>query len=154
MGLPQESATAHPVGALLSRIDAERFLNMPVKESRDGHILTIQLDRPERRNAVDESITVGIDAALNRLDDDPGLWVGVLTGTSTVFSAGTDLEQGSGEPTPRGGEYGLMRRRRRKPLVAAVEGWAAGGASNWPLPATSSSRRRQQGSPCPRLGEA
>lgn len=100
---------------------------MPVRESIDGNVLTICIDRPERRNAIDSGIAAGLDAALNRLDDDPRLWVGILTGTSTMFSAGTDLVHGSGAPTARGGEYGLMRRRRHKPLVAAVEGWAAGG---------------------------
>jgi enoyl-CoA hydratase/carnithine racemase len=43
-----------------------------------------------------------------------------------VFSAGTDLKDGSGR-TERGGEYGLIRRRRVKPLIAAVEGPAFGG---------------------------
>ncbi|OXR40437.1 Carnitinyl-CoA dehydratase [Nocardia cerradoensis] len=72
-------------------------------------------------------MTAGLDAAFDEFEDDPDLWVAVLTGTDQVFSAGTDLTGGSGEPTARGGEYGLIRRRRRKPLVAAVEGHALGG---------------------------
>jgi enoyl-CoA hydratase/carnithine racemase len=72
-------------------------------------------------------VTAGIDAAMNELEDDPELWCGVLTGTATVFSAGVDLAAGPGEPTERGGEVGLVRRQRTKPLIAAVEGPAVGG---------------------------
>ncbi len=87
----------------------------------------MHIEREHKRNAIDVEVALGIDAALNRLDDDPALWVGVLTGTKTVFSAGTDLKDGAGARTERGGEYGLIRRRRVKPLIAAVEGVAFGG---------------------------
>jgi enoyl-CoA hydratase/carnithine racemase len=50
-----------------------------------------------------------------------------LTGTPTVFSAGTDLSAGYSPKTDRGGEYGMIRRHRTKPLIAAVEGQALGG---------------------------
>ncbi len=89
-------------------------------------VLVIRLDREHKRNAIDSDITAGISAALDRLDDDPELWVGVITGTATVFSAGTDL-RGAMSRTERGGEYGIIRRRRSKPLIAAVEGLAYGG---------------------------
>jgi enoyl-CoA hydratase/carnithine racemase len=98
-----------------------------VTAERHGRVLVIRIERETKRNAIDAAITAGLDAALNRLDDDAGLWAGVLTGTTTVFSAGTDLRDGSGDPTPRGGEYGLVRRRRTTPLIAAVEGVAFGG---------------------------
>jgi enoyl-CoA hydratase len=51
----------------------------------------------------------------------------VLTGTPVVFSAGSDLSSNGDYNTERGGEYGLIRRRRRKPLIAAIEGFALGG---------------------------
>ncbi len=72
-------------------------------------------------------MALGIDAALNELEDDDDLWVGILTGGTEVFCAGTDLRVGSGPGTERGGPYGIIRRRRAKALVAAVEGAALGG---------------------------
>jgi enoyl-CoA hydratase/carnithine racemase len=83
--------------------------------------------REDKRNAIDAEMTAALDGALNELDDDSELWVGILTGGARYFSAGTDMKKMSGEPTPRGGEYGIIRRRRRKPLIAAVEGLAFGG---------------------------
>jgi enoyl-CoA hydratase len=97
-----------------------------VHYERRGHVLVIRMEREAKRNAIDKAMTHGIDEALNLLDDDDELWAGVITGTTTVFSAGTDLKDGSGR-TERGGEYGIIRRRRAKPLIAAVEGPAFGG---------------------------
>jgi enoyl-CoA hydratase/carnithine racemase len=85
------------------------------------------MQRENKRNAVDRALADEIDEALNTLDDDVDLWAGILTGTSTVFSAGSDLTGGGDYYTERGGEYGIIRRRRRKPLIAAVEGPALGG---------------------------
>src|SRR4051794_41430905 len=97
-----------------------------VVEQRD-RVLVVRLDREDKRNAVDSAMTGELSAALDRLEDDDDLWVGVLTGGPGVFSAGTDLIAGAGEPTPRGGPYGVARRTRSKPLIAAVEGLALGG---------------------------
>lgn len=92
-----------------------------------GHILIIAIDRPAQRNAIDRVTANGLDAALNRLDDDPDLRCGVLTGVREFFSAGSDLNAIGDYVTDRGGEYGLARRLRRTPLIAAVEGFALGG---------------------------
>jgi enoyl-CoA hydratase/carnithine racemase len=100
---------------------------VPVRVEHDGHVTVVTLDRPEKRNAMDAEMTAGLDDALNRLDDDPGVRVIVLASSSTVFSAGSDMKHGSGGPTGRGGPYGIARRTRRTPLVAAVEGPALGG---------------------------
>lgn len=91
-----------------------------------GRILVVRLDREAKRNAIDVDMAEGIDAALNRLEDDPELWAGVLTGTASVFCAGTDMRAGV-HSTERGGQYGIIRRHRSKPLIAAVEGAALGG---------------------------
>jgi enoyl-CoA hydratase/carnithine racemase len=98
-----------------------------VGRRRDGHVLVITLQRPEKRNAINRAVADALDDALNELDDDHELWAGILTGSGDVFSAGSDLTAGGDYSTERGGEYGIIRRRRRKPLIAAVEGPALGG---------------------------
>ncbi|AEA24650.1 enoyl-CoA hydratase-related protein [Pseudonocardia benzenivorans] len=98
-----------------------------VTTERRGHVLLVRMERPAKRNAVDAAMTAALDAALNDLEDDPDLWCGVLSGGPGMFCAGTDLAGGAGEPTPRGGNYGVVRRVRSTPLVAAVEGIAYGG---------------------------
>lgn len=100
---------------------------MSVVVERNKRVLVVRLDRPQKRNAVDDDMTRALDSALNEFEDSPELWVAVLTGGDSIFSAGTDLRRGSGEPTQRGGEYGVIRRKRRKPLIAAIEGYALGG---------------------------
>ncbi|TWP33813.1 enoyl-CoA hydratase-related protein [Leekyejoonella antrihumi] len=98
---------------------------MPVATERIHHSLVVRIDREEKRNAIDAETTEGLDAALNDFEDDAELWVAIITGTESVFSAGSDLK-GSGA-TSRGGEYGVIRRRSVKPILAAVEGPALGG---------------------------
>jgi enoyl-CoA hydratase/carnithine racemase len=98
-----------------------------VETVRDGRVFVIAMCREAKRNAVDRALADALDAAFNELDDDPDLWAGVLTGTPTVFSAGSDLTSQGDYDTERGGSYGIIRRQRRKPLVAAVEGPALGG---------------------------
>jgi enoyl-CoA hydratase len=98
-----------------------------VDVERRGRVLVISMRRERKRNAIDRAMADAIDGALNLLEDDDDLWAGVLTGTPTVFSAGSDLTAGGDYDTERGGEYGIIRRRRRTPLIAAVEGPALGG---------------------------
>ncbi len=97
-----------------------------ITDVRD-HVLVITMNRHEKRNAIDGEMTEALDAALNMLDDDPDLWVGVITGGPDMFCAGTDMAATSGSPTERGGVYGVVGRTRVKPLIAAVEGFAYGG---------------------------
>ncbi|MFF0817205.1 enoyl-CoA hydratase-related protein [Rhodococcus sp. NPDC003318] len=100
---------------------------MPIRQALHGKVLVITLDRENKRNAIDPEMATGISAALDRLDDDDDIWVGVITGGDSVFCAGSDLKDGAQARTERGGEYGIIRRRRIKPLIAAVEGPALGG---------------------------
>lgn len=94
---------------------------------REDHVLFISMQREAKRNAVDRQMADEIDAALNLLDDDDSLWIGILSGTDSIFCAGSDLTCNGDYVTERGGEYGIIRRIRRKPLIAAVEGAALGG---------------------------
>ena len=98
-----------------------------VARRREGHVLIVSLQRPAKRNAIDRAMADALGAALDELEDDDDLWAGVLTGTTDVFSAGSDLTAGGDYVTERGGEYGIIRRARRTPLIAAVEGPALGG---------------------------
>jgi enoyl-CoA hydratase len=98
-----------------------------VTVERHDRVLLMRMDRPDKRNAIDAAMTAELSVALDLLEDDETLWAGVLTGSGSVFSAGTDLIAGAGEPTERGGPYGLVRRARSTPLIAAVEGLALGG---------------------------
>ncbi len=98
-----------------------------VEVRREDHLLILSMQRVSKRNAIDRSMADALDAALNELDDDDSLWAGIITGTDAMFSAGSDLTCNGDYVTDRGGEYGLIRRVRRKPLIAAVEGFALGG---------------------------
>ncbi len=100
---------------------------MPVDVEHHGQIAVVTLDRTEKRNAINGEMTGAIDRALNHFEDDDDLRVAVLTGGPTVFCAGTDIAEGSGTPTERGGLYGVIGRKRPKPIIAAVEGFAFGG---------------------------
>lgn len=98
-------------------------------EERDG-VLVVTLNRPERRNAVNRAVADGIAAAMDRLDRDKGLRVGILTGAGGCFCSGMDLKAYlEGElPIVEGrGFGGLVERPPDKPLVAAVEGHAVAG---------------------------
>ena len=100
---------------------------MPVTTEQRGATLIVTLDREAKRNAINAEMAGAIDGALNDFEDDDDLRVAVLTGGPNVFCAGTDIAEGSGPLTERGGEYGIIRRRSPKPIIAAVEGFAFGG---------------------------
>lgn len=89
--------------------------------------LVVTLARPHRRNAVDRETALELDAALTRLEEDDALGCAILAAEGPVFCAGTDLHDDRDKRTPAGGEYGMLRRERTKPLIAAVDGAAVGG---------------------------
>ena len=98
-------------------------------ERRDG-VLLITLNRPQARNAVNSALAHGVAAALDELDGDDALKVGVLTGAGGSFCAGMDLKAFvAGErPYVEGrGFAGIAQRPPRKPLIAAIEGYALAG---------------------------
>jgi enoyl-CoA hydratase len=98
-------------------------------EVRDG-ILIVTINRPDARNSVNGDVANGIAAALDRLDSDDDLRVGVITGAGGYFSAGMDLKafvQGQSPYAGDRGFAGIAQRSARKPLIAAVEGFALAG---------------------------
>lgn len=100
-----------------------------LQERHDG-VLTITINRPAQRNAVNHEVAAQLAFALDLLDTDPALSLGVLTGSGGTFSAGMDLKafaNGETPSLPGRGLGGLTRAVVRKPLIAAVEGWALGG---------------------------
>ncbi|HEX2703014.1 MAG TPA: crotonase/enoyl-CoA hydratase family protein, partial [Solirubrobacteraceae bacterium] len=100
-----------------------------LRERRDQALL-ITLNRPAARNAVNASMATQLAAALDELDADPELGVGVITGAPPGFCAGMDLKAfAAGEhPFIDGrGFAGIAERSSRKPLIAAVEGFAVAG---------------------------
>jgi enoyl-CoA hydratase len=105
----------------------------------DGHVAVITLNRPEARNAVNGAVALGLEAAIDRLEDDPELWVGILAANTAgqerpVFCAGADLKEinsgnAGGLATARGGFAGIVQRERTKPVIAAVDGPALAGGT-------------------------
>lgn len=107
---------------------------MAVDFDQQGQLAIVKINRPEARNAVNGDVAQGIEAAIDRIEEDDSLWVGVLTGEPPVFSAGADLKEiNSGNAaalaTERGGFGGIVQRKRTKPLIAAVDGPALAGGT-------------------------
>jgi enoyl-CoA hydratase len=101
-----------------------------VLTERRERVLVITINRPDQRNAVNAAVATGIAAALDELDGDPELTLGVLTGAGKGFCAGMDLKAFvAGESAWAGdrGFAGIAQRSTEKPLIAAIEGFAVAG---------------------------
>ena len=102
-----------------------------------GKVAIITLNRPEARNAVNGDVASGLEAAIDRLEADSNVWVGILAANTSgqerpVFCAGADLKainsgQAGALNTKRGGFGGFVYRDRKKPVIAAVDGLATAG---------------------------
>ncbi|WP_374605731.1 crotonase/enoyl-CoA hydratase family protein [Diaphorobacter nitroreducens] len=95
-----------------------------------GNVLVMTLSNPEARNAATLEMAEAMAAALDELDRNPALQVGVITGAGGTFCAGMDLKgflQGKRPSLPGRGFLGLTQQPPRKPLIAAVEGYALAG---------------------------
>lgn len=104
-----------------------------VTEARHGTTVILTISQPARRNALSMAIREGLTEALERIEDDRAVRAVVLTGAGGTFSAGGDIGGMGVADIPSGRER--FRRTHRmvhamiqssKPIVAAVEGWAAG----------------------------
>jgi enoyl-CoA hydratase len=101
-----------------------------VLTERRERVLVITINRPAQRNAVNAAVAAGIAQALDELDADPNLAVGVLTGAGKGFCAGMDLKAFVAGESPYAGDRGfagITQRASAKPLIAAVEGFAVAG---------------------------
>ncbi|MFJ3775882.1 crotonase/enoyl-CoA hydratase family protein [Streptomyces sp. NPDC090075] len=97
---------------------------------RRGAVQLITVNRPAVKNALDAAVAEGVAAAVDELDESDELRVGVLTGAGGTFSAGMDLKAWLRGETPAiegRGLCGISMTPPRKPLIAAVEGWALAG---------------------------
>lgn len=100
-------------------------------------VAIVTLARPEARNAINADVAAGLEAAIDRLESDPEVWVGILTADTggqerPVFCAGADLKvinagQADTLFTERGGFAGFVYRDRTKPIIVAVDGLATAG---------------------------
>ena len=98
-------------------------------EKVDG-IGIITINRPAARNAIDREAALGIAAAIETIETDAEIRVGILTGAADTFCAGLDLKaflRGDVVKFPKGGFAGLAEAEIAKPMIAAVEGYALAG---------------------------
>jgi enoyl-CoA hydratase len=105
-----------------------------IEYATEDHRGIITINRPDARNAVNSDVANGIEAAIDQLEADDAIWVGIITGVPPVFSAGADLKEinagrAASLSTQRGGFAGITRRHRTKPLIAAVDGPALAGGT-------------------------
>lgn len=97
---------------------------------RRGAVQVITINRPTAKNALDAGVAAEVAAAVDELDQSDELWAGVLTGAGGTFSSGMDLKawlRGESPVIEGRGLCGITMTPPRKPLIAAVEGWAVAG---------------------------
>ena len=97
---------------------------------RRGGVQVITINRPEAKNALNAAVAQAVADAVDELDSDDTLGAGVLTGAGGTFSAGMDLKaflRGETPAIPGRGLCGITLTPPRKPMIAAVEGWALAG---------------------------
>jgi enoyl-CoA hydratase len=101
-----------------------------VLTERRDRVLVITINRPDQRNAVNAAVARGMAAALEELDADGDLSIGVITGAGKGFCAGMDLKAFVTGESPYVGDRGfagITQRSSAKPLIAAIEGFALAG---------------------------
>ncbi len=103
-----------------------------MRASTNGAVLTVVIDRPDVRNAVDRQTASALAAVFRSFEESPDLAVAVLTGAGGMFCAGADLKAiaaGNGNRVESAGDgpMGPTRLRLSKPVIAAVAGHAVAG---------------------------
>ncbi len=95
----------------------------------DG-IMIVTINRPQARNAVNSNVAAGIAAAMDELDSNDDIHVAILTGAEGTFCSGMDLKgfvRGESPSIVGRGFGGVTESPPKKPLIAAVEGYALAG---------------------------
>jgi enoyl-CoA hydratase len=108
----------------------ESAMSEEVLTSEEDGILVVTINRPEAKNAMTKAAAEGIAAAMDRLDSDDNLRVGILTGAGGTFCSGMDLKgflRGESPSIEGRGFGGIVQKPPEKPLIAAVEGYALAG---------------------------
>ena len=93
-------------------------------------VQVISINRPQVRNAINRAVSEAVAAAVDELDERADLTLGIITGTGGNFCTGMDLKAflaGELVALPGRGLAGFIQRPPRKPMIAAVEGWALAG---------------------------
>jgi enoyl-CoA hydratase len=114
----------------LAIVGSPSMHEQPLLTERRDRILLIRLNRPDARNAVNLAMAEAMAAALDELDSDEGLSLGVITGEGKGFSSGMDLKAFASGERPWAGERGfagIVQKPAEKPLIAAIEGFAVAG---------------------------
>ena len=97
---------------------------------REGSVLIVTINRPQVRNAIDRATSQAVAQAMDQLDSDASLSLGILTGAGGHFCTGMDLKaflRGERVELPGRGLCGLVQTPPQKPLIAAIEGYALAG---------------------------
>ncbi|MEC7578902.1 MAG: crotonase/enoyl-CoA hydratase family protein [Actinomycetota bacterium] len=100
--------------------------NSAVLTETRGRVLLITLNRPEAMNAINTDLAQGLLAAVEELDSNDGLTAGVLTGNGRGFCSGMDLKAFAAGGPPKGFDQ-FLETGSKKPLIAAIEGFALAG---------------------------
>lgn len=110
-----------------------------VQTSQEGHVRTIRLNRPEKKNALSQELAWGVIEAVEEASRDDTVWVIAMTGTDDAFCAGLDLSPGGTNYSPLSAQDSMLddvgwvgrftlvlREICDKPIVAGLNGVAVG----------------------------